>query len=102
MKQNIAVNIWFKHTKDHQPGTCKLSPEEATIDKYYFVELEKSQADIEGKAPPEPNPSDKYVQYLEYLACDRQLKYIRTPLHMFILTGPPSIRHSRSRRKGLR
>lgn len=60
MKQNVAVNIWFKHTKNHQPGNCKLSPEEATLDKYYFSELEKSQADIEGRAPPEPNPRFVY------------------------------------------
>ena len=64
MKQNVAVNIWFKHTKDHQPGTCKLSAEEATLDKFYFVESEKSQADIDGRAPPEQNPRFVYCYWL--------------------------------------
>lgn len=65
MKQNIAVNIWLKHTEGHRPTACKLSPDEATLDKYHFSELEKSQAEIDGRAPPEPTP--RYISQLYWI-----------------------------------
>eukprot|EP00111_Clytia_hemisphaerica_P020731 TCONS_00061125-protein len=64
-KQNVAVNIWFKHTRGHKPKTCKLSPEDATIDKYYFSELEKTQASIDGREPPKETPIEKYEAFLD-------------------------------------
>lgn len=43
------MNIWFTHKNNHQPKTCDISPEEATLDKYWFPELEKTQARMEDR-----------------------------------------------------
>lgn len=42
--QNVAVNIWFKHTRNHRPQKCDIPEDEATIDKYKFKDLDKLKA----------------------------------------------------------
>ena len=40
---NVAVNVWFEHKLNHHPKDCRLSPEEATLDKYKFSDLERQK-----------------------------------------------------------
>ena len=47
------MNIWFKHRDNVRPVNCDIPIEEATLDKYYFRELEKMQAKIQGNEPAE-------------------------------------------------
>ena len=35
-KQNIAVNIWFRHDAKHIPEDCDLPEEEASLNNYFF------------------------------------------------------------------
>ena len=54
---NVAVNVWFQHKLKHRPKNCKLSPDEATLDKYVFSDLEnqKKQAASEGEDEEQEN-----------------------------------------------
>ena len=54
---NVAVNVWFQHKLKHRPTNCKLSPDEATLDKYVFSDLEnqKKQAASEGEDEEQEN-----------------------------------------------
>ena len=42
-QQNIAVNIWFTHKKDHRPIECYTQALDATIDKYVFRDLDEDK-----------------------------------------------------------
>eukprot|EP00794_Sanderia_malayensis_P000341 gene341-974_t len=44
---NVAVNVWFEHSLNHHPKNCKLNPEEATLDKYVFSDLERQKREKE-------------------------------------------------------
>ena len=46
---NVAVNVWFQHVRGHRPKKCKLSPEEATLEKYRFSDLERQKSEKEGE-----------------------------------------------------
>ena len=40
---NVAVNVWFQHKLNHRPKRCKMSPDEATLDKFIFSDLERQK-----------------------------------------------------------
>ena len=40
---NVAVNVWFEHKLNHRPKKCKISPDEATLDKFVFSDLERQK-----------------------------------------------------------
>lgn len=63
--QNVAVNIWFKHTHEHRPVNCVISEDDATIDKFRFSELEKNQADL-NEENVKTKPSERYEGYLQF------------------------------------
>ena len=46
---NVAVNVWFEHKLNHRPKKCKLSPDEATLDKFVFSDLERQKREAAGQ-----------------------------------------------------
>ena len=45
---NVAVNVWFQHKLNHRPKRCKISPDEATLDKFIFSDLERQKKEAAG------------------------------------------------------
>jgi len=45
---NVAVNVWFQHKLKHRPKRCKMSPDEATLDKFIFSDLERQKKEAAG------------------------------------------------------
>ena len=45
---NVAVNVWFEHKLNHRPKKCSLTPEEATLDKFVFSDLERQKKQATG------------------------------------------------------
>lgn len=39
-KESLFITFSFDHVHDHRPTNCSVNPNEATLDKYQFSELE--------------------------------------------------------------
>ncbi|XP_065057677.1 uncharacterized protein LOC135685618 isoform X2 [Rhopilema esculentum] len=62
---NVAVNVWFQHKLNHQPKDCRLSPEEATLDKYKFSDLERQKKESSEGPVEEENQIANFEAYLD-------------------------------------
>ncbi|XP_057307758.1 uncharacterized protein LOC130645700 [Hydractinia symbiolongicarpus] len=62
-KQNIAVNIWFKHQANHKPEFCNVSDEDASLDKWEFPGMESLTGDG-GEEGENPFPLISLFEYI--------------------------------------
>ena len=56
--RNVALNVWFKHLHDHYPQDCTMDINEATLDKFEYLDL-KEQRMIE--------ESEKQIKFVDYI-----------------------------------
>lgn len=55
--RSVALNVWFKHLHDHYPQDCTINVNEATLDKFEYLDL-KEQNMIE--------ISEKQIKFVDY------------------------------------
>ena len=41
--RNVALNVWFKHLHDHYPQDCTMEINEATLDKFEYLDLKEQR-----------------------------------------------------------
>lgn len=88
-KQNIAVNIWFRHDPKHLPKDCDLDEEEASIDHFHFPGLEsvleeKEEGDEEEDSEDEKEDGENYSLLDIFKWSLSQTKYRRASFKTFV------------------
>ena len=64
-KQNIAVNIWFRHDPNHFPSNCELSEEKASLKNFDFPGMESLLKDDDEEEDNDDNNED-YIDEKKY------------------------------------
>lgn len=99
--QNLAINVWFQHVFNHEPITCPLSAEEATLDRYLFTEDDKENGNNDDENEGEASQPNNFIfQFVEKYLAKKKEKKISYKLFTKIVLQSPQLNPNKMKISG--